>query len=198
MTAAVSCGGVWTTFDDGGSWECRGEGMIAEYLPPDQSRDPEVQDPHRVVQCRAQPDVLWAQHHNGIFRSADAGHHWRQMANVAPSAFGFAVAVHPKDPDTAWFIPAAKDEERCPVGGALVVTRTSNGGRSFEILRRGLPQERTYDIVFRHALDVDDTGNRLAFGSTTGSLWISEDAGDHWQHISAHLPPVYCVAFVEP
>ena len=37
-----------------------------------------------------------------------------------------------------------------------------------------LPQEHAYDIVFRHALDVDDRGERLAFGSTTGSVWISD------------------------
>lgn len=197
ITAAVSCGGVWATVDDGSNWTCRAEGMSADYMPPEQAHDPEVQDPHRVVQCRAQPDVLWAQHHNGIFKSTDAGLHWRQIGDVAPSAFGFSVAVHPNNPDVAWFVPAAKDEERCPVGGALVVTRTTNGGRSFEILNRGLPRESAYDIVFRHALDVDATGDLLAFGSTTGSLWVSEDGGDHWTHVSAHLPPVYCVTFIE-
>jgi hypothetical protein len=32
-------------------------------------------------------------------------------------------------------------------------------------------------------------------GSTTGSLWISESGGDSWRLFSAHLPPVYQVAF---
>jgi hypothetical protein len=59
----------------------------------------------------------------------------------------------------------------------------------------GLPQEHAYDLVFRHALDVDATGSRLVFGSTTGSVWISEDAGDSWQTITSHLPPVYAVRF---
>lgn len=35
----------------------------------------------------------------------------------------------------------------------------------------------------------------LAFGSTTGSLWISEDAGTRWQRLSAELPPVHAVRF---
>jgi len=56
-----------------------------------------------------------------------------------------------------------------------------------------LPQEHAYDLVFRHALDVDDTGDVLAFGSTTGSVWISEDGGDSWIELSSHLPPVYAV-----
>jgi hypothetical protein len=42
----------------------------------------------------------------------------------------------------------------------------------------GLPQEDSYDPILRHALDVDGTGDRLAFGSTTGNLWISVDQGE--------------------
>jgi hypothetical protein len=52
-----------------------------------------------------------------------------------------------------------------------------------------------YDIVFRHALDVDTTGQRLALGSTTGSLWTSDDGGDSFSCVSNHLPPIYAVHF---
>jgi hypothetical protein len=38
-------------------------------------------------------------------------------------------------------------------------------------------------------------GRRLAFGSTTGSFWVSEDQGDSWQTVSEHLPPVHAVQF---
>ena len=117
---------------------------------------------------------------------------------MKPSVFGFAVAVHPRDPDTAWFVPATKDEKRIPVTGKVVVNRTTDGGKNFKTLTKGLPQQHAYDLVFRHALDIDETGERLAFGSTTGSLWISEDGGDSWQTISNHLPPVYTVRFERP
>ena len=33
------------------------------------------------------------------------------------------------------------------------------------------------------------------FGSTTGSVWVSEDAGDSWTALSSNLPPVYAVVF---
>src|SRR5437588_234026 len=105
---------------------------------------------------------------------------WSEIKDVKPSVFGFAVAVHPNDPNTAWFVPSTKDEKRCPTDGRVVVNRTRDGGRTFETLRRGLPQEHAYDLVYRHALDVDESGDRLAFGSTTGSIWISGDAGDSW------------------
>ena len=78
-----------------------------------------------------------------------------------------------------------------------MVNRTSDGGKTFETLRRGLPQEWAYDLVYRHGLDVDESGDRLAFGSTTGSVWISEDSGDSWQNVSSNLPPVYAVRFAK-
>ncbi|MGI8762396.1 MAG: exo-alpha-sialidase, partial [Ilumatobacteraceae bacterium] len=48
----------------------------------------------------------------------------------------------------------------------------------------------------RHGLDVDETGERLALGSTTGSLWVSEDGGDQFSEVSNDLPPIACVRFV--
>ncbi len=195
VAVGVSCGGVWASDDAGASWECRATGMRAEYMPPEGRYDPGIQDPHRVVRCRTQPNSLWAQHHNGIFRSIDDSASWSEIKNVPPSGFGFAVAVHPDDGATAWFIPAIKDEKRIPVDGRLVVTRTRDGGNSFDVLSNGLPQRHAYDIVYRHALDVDQRGETLAFGSTTGSLWVSDDQGDSWRAVSTHLPPVYCVRF---
>jgi hypothetical protein len=195
VTVGVSVGGVWNTGDGGEHWEPRTKGMWAAYMPPDRAGEPAVQDPHRVVRCPGVPDVLWCQHHNGVFRSLDAGRNWEEIKTVQPSCFGFAVAVHPREPDTAWLVPAIKDEQRIPVDGRLVVARTRDGGASFEVLSAGLPQEHAYDLVYRHALDVDGTGASLAFGSTTGGLWTSDDAGDTWQEISTHLPPIYCVRF---
>ena len=75
------------------------------------------------------------------------------------------MAVHPDDADTAWFVPGVKDECRIPVDGKLVVARTRDGGQSFDVLTEGLPQEHAYDLVFRHALDIDDSGRRLAMGA---------------------------------
>jgi photosystem II stability/assembly factor-like uncharacterized protein len=198
LSIAVSCGGVWRTQDGGSTWSLEGEGMRAEYMPAERQHEPGVQDPHQMVQCAAQPDGFWIQHHNGIFRSTDGARTWTEMTGVSPSAFGFPVAVHPDNADTAWFVPAVKDEKRYPHEGRVVVTRTRDGGRTFETLTRGLPQQHAYDLVFRHALDVDETGTCLAFGSTTGSLWVSEDAGDSWQTVSNHLPPVYAVRFEKP
>jgi hypothetical protein len=192
---AISCGGVWDTQDGGESWKLHGKGMIAAYLPPDQAGTLESQDPHRVARCAGAPDTMWMQHHCGIFRSDDAGRNWTSM-KLPGDDFGFAVAVHPKDPRTAWFVPGMKDEVRMPRDGAFAVTRTRDGGRTWETLREGLPQRDAYDLVYRHGLDVDATGTQLAMGSTTGALWTSDNAGESWRLVNAHLPPIYAVRLV--
>jgi hypothetical protein len=180
VRVAVSCGGVWTTTDDGATWDNDSMGLFAEFMPPDQRMDPGIQDVHQMVQCRAQPDYLWIQHHNGIFRSVDGARNWQHCPDVPPSGigFGFPVAVHPAD-------------------GKVVVTRTHDGGATWEICRKGLPQDDAYDLTYRHALDISRDGSTLAFGSTTGALWCSHDGGDAWHEISAHLPPIHAVRVVE-
>ena len=192
LVVAISCGGVWETDSAGDSWALRGDGLVAAYMPPELAGQKETQDPHRVVRCHAAPDTMWMQHHCGIFRSADAGRTWMPL-KLPVDDFGFAVAVHPRDPLTAWFVPAVKDEMRLPRDGALSVTRTSDGGKTWQSFRAGLPQQDAYDLIYRHGLDVDAEGRRLAMGSTTGSLWTSDNAGEAWQLINAHLPPVYAV-----
>lgn len=192
----ISCGGVWASDDGGGAWDVRARGMYAAYMPPADREKQEIQDPHRMVQCRAKPEAMWVQHHNGVFRTVDGGASWQPLENVPPSTFGFACAVHPRDPETAWLVPAQKDERRIPVDGRVVVARTRNGGKSWDTLARGLPSEHAYDLVYRHALDIDDSGARLAMGSTTGNLWVTEDQGDEWRQLSAHLPPINAVRFV--
>lgn len=193
----VSTAGVWASTDAGATWRIINRGMYAEYMPPERREEPIVQDVHRLARCAAHPDVVWCQHHNGVFRSEDGGMTWRELTAIRPSKFGFAVAAHPRNPDTAWFAPAIKDERRIPVDGKLVIARTRDAGRSFDLLTNGLPQLHAYDLVWRHALAVDASGECLAFGSTTGGLWISEDRGDSWAMQEARLPPIAAVRFAD-
>ncbi|WP_374447691.1 hypothetical protein [Stella sp.] len=197
LRLGVSTAGVWATEDGGRTWSVINQGMHNEYMPPGQEGDPIAQDIHQIAHCAARPDVVWCQHHNGVFRSEDGGANWREVTAIRPSKFGFAVVAHPQDPATAWFVPAAKDERRYAVDARVVVARTRDAGASFEVLDRGLPQRHAYDLVWRHALAVDGTGERLAFGSTSGGLWISDDGGDRWSAPEARLPPVACVRFAD-
>jgi len=195
IRVGVSTAGMWVSGDGGLSWRVINRGMYNEYMPPELMGEPIAQDIHRLARCAAQPDIVWCQHHNGVFRSEDGGANWRELAAIRPAKFGFAVAAHPRDPLTAWFVPAVKDERRVAVEGRVVVARTRDGGGSFEVLTRGLPQRHAYDLVWRHALAVDPTGEVLAFGSTSGGLWVSEDGGESWTMPDARLPPIAAVRF---
>lgn len=195
---AVSSGGVWVTRDAGATWDLVGHGLrYAENMgfPPEMAGNLSTQDVHRLVQCPSSPERMWIQHHCGVFRSDDAGVHWHEVRDVPPSVFGFAVAVSPREPDVAYFVPAVKDEFRVPVDGKLVVTRTRDGGRTFDVLSRGLPSEPAYDLVYRHGMAIDQGGERLAIGSTTGGVWVSEDRGEGWRPLAERLPPVHAMAF---
>lgn len=194
LAVGLSAGGVWVTRDGAKSW-APATGMKAPYMPPEAAENPAVQDPHRIARCASDPQVAWVQHHGGMFRSTDGCASWTSIEGVEPSTFGFAVAAHPTDPSTAWFVPAHSDEVRVPVDGRMVVTRTRDGGATFETLADGLPQVNGWHLVYRHGLDIDATGDGLVMGSTSGGLWTTTDGGDHWNLVSNDLPPVLAVRF---
>ncbi|WP_211474385.1 WD40/YVTN/BNR-like repeat-containing protein [Collimonas humicola] len=195
ILVGISCGGAWVTHDGGASWSPSAKGMRATYMPPERADDQRIQDPHRIARAAGAPEKLWCQHHNGIWRSTNAGADWQEITEVPLSNFGFAVAVHPNDGDTAWFVPAVADQTRIPVDAALAVTRTVDGGKSFSVLRTGLPQQHCYDLIYRHGLAVADDGRTLLMASTTGGVWLSENGGDSWRTISSSMPPAYAVCF---
>ncbi|MGH8820222.1 MAG: WD40/YVTN/BNR-like repeat-containing protein [Rhodoferax sp.] len=195
LTVAVSSGGVWQSRDGGATWALTAAGMRADYMPEESAGDENIQDVHCMVRCAAQPDVLWVQHHCGIYRSIDGAKSWQAIPAPQPSGFGFAVACDPRNPQRAWFVPAQADICRIPVDGKMVVTRTDDGGAGFRVFSDGLPQSHACHLVYRHALDVASDGRTLAMASTTGGLWVSADAGEAWQALSRDLPPVAVLRF---
>ncbi len=192
VLVAVSTAGVLETSDGGETWRSRNKGMLMDYLP-----DPSAEwghDPHAIALCPGQPDHIWQQNHCGVFYSSDGAANWKKVSDTEQGAnFGFPVAVDAEDGKTAWLLPGKADMQRTTIDGRLFVARTRDGGESWEQLRKGLPQENAYDVVYRHALD--NSGDRLAFGSTTGNLYVSENRGESWSVIANNLPPIYSVRF---
>lgn len=192
VLVAISTAGVLETTDGGKSWHGRNKGLLNDYLP-----DPAAEwghDAHYVELCRNQPDHVWQQNHSGVFYSADGAATWKRVS--APDQgvhFGFPVAVDQEDGRVAWLVPGRSDNQRMAIDGALFVARTRDGGESWEQLREGLPQESAYDVVLRHSLG--NKGDLLAFGSTTGNLYVSENRGDSWRCVGNNLPPIYSVRF---
>ena len=74
------------------------------------------------------------------------------------------------------------------------VYRSQNGGRDWEPLTQGLPQENAYLHVLREGMatdSLDDCG--VYVGTTTGQLFYSRDNGDNWELLIEHLPPILSV-----
>jgi photosystem II stability/assembly factor-like uncharacterized protein len=191
---AVSCAGVFETLDDGRTWNPRNKGLHADFLP-----DPKAevgQDPHFICASPEHPDRIWMQNHCGIYASRDGAKTWKRVSKAGETAhFGFAIAADREDPDTAWVVPAISDTHRTAVGGSLCVCRTNDGGKTWKTLRSGLPQKHSYDVTFRHALDASE--GTVAFGTTTGNLYVSENRGQSWTCLGSNFPPVYSVRFAE-
>jgi photosystem II stability/assembly factor-like uncharacterized protein len=191
MVVAMSTGGVYRTDDGGASWRPRNAGVRAEFLP---NKHPEFgQCVHKVVHA-GRGSRLYLQNHWGLYRSDDWGDSWIDIANGVPSDFGFAMEIHPRDPNTVYIVPIESDMFRCVPEAKLRVYRTRDGGDSWEPLTRGLPQRRAYETILRDALCADslDTAG-LYFGTRSGKLYGSSDEGASWKAIADALPSIVCV-----
>lgn len=192
LYVAASSAGVIESQDGGQTWIGRNKGMLMDYLP-----NPLAEwghDPHFVMACQGQPDHLWQQNHCGVFYSDDGAQSWTKVSVPDKGIhFGFPIVADDSDGRMAWVVPAQADSERMAIDGGLFVARTSDGGQTWQTLRKGLPQDNAYDIVLRHALDA--SGDCVCFGSSTGNVYLSEDRGDSWQCLGSNFPPVYSVRF---
>ena len=198
MYVAISAGGVYRTNDAGRTWTAQNRGIRVTFMP---GKYPEFgQCVHKIVMHPARPARLFLQNHWGLYRSDDGSENWTDIANGVPSDFGFAMVMHPRNPDCVYIVPVESDQFRCACDGRLRVYRTRNGGASWEPLARGLPQKQAYETVLRDAMTVDSLDPAgIFFGTRSGQLFGSCDEGRTWNKILDGLPSIVCVrsAFIE-
>ena len=189
---AISAAGVFGSDDGGMSWRPLNKGLSSGEIPvPDAFEGHCV---HRIALHPSKPDVLFMQKHWDVMRSNDAGESWFEVSGNLPSDFGFVVDVHAHEPETVYVVPITSDSEHFPPEGKLRVYRSRSGGNEWEPLTNGLPQRDCYVDVLRDALAVDTLDEcGIYFGTTGGQVYVSADAGDHWQTIVRDLPAVLSV-----
>ena len=191
----ISAAGVFATTDGGASWETRNRGTRADFMPEGQTYPEFGQCVHSLVLAPGGGGRLYQQNHCGMYRSDDGGRHWESIETGLPSAFGFPVAVHPRDPDRAYFIPLNGDSKgRFMPDGNAAVWRTCDAGASWEASRTGLPQGGAYFNVLRQAMATDTLAPAgVYFGTNAGGLYASGDEGETWTCIAPHLPTITAV-----
>jgi hypothetical protein len=191
VTVAMSTGGVYRTFDGGGTWAPSNTGIRAVHVP-----DPYPEFGHcvhKVAQHPAHPERFFAQVHHGVYRSDDSAASWQSIADGLPSDFGFPMVVHPHRPDVIYNFPMQADGMRFPPEGKCRVYRSEDAGKSWEALGNGLP-DGFWTGVMRDAMCADNAEPAgVYFGSRTGEVYGSRDEGEHWRLIADHLPDVLSV-----
>lgn len=195
LWVAISAGGVFSTADGGETWEARNQGTRNDYLPEDQRYPEYGQCVHALAMAAVRPERLYQQNHCGMYRSDDGGRRWRSIESGLPSSYGFPAVVHPQDPDTLYLFPLNGDTAgRFAPAGQAAVWRSTDGGTSWTALRTGLPQDNAFLTVLRRAMATDAADPLgIYFGTTSGELYASADAGECWRCIARHLPAITSV-----
>ncbi|HEY7291730.1 MAG TPA: hypothetical protein VH583_17970 [Vicinamibacterales bacterium] len=124
--------------------------------------------------------VIWAGTNNGVIQmTADGGTTWK---NVSP----------PDVPANGTFeIVDAGRHDAATAYAALIVPqdthphiyRTKDGGASWQQIVAGLP-----DTAFARVVREDPVRKDLLFCGTESAVYVSFDAGDHWQSLQLNLP----------
>jgi photosystem II stability/assembly factor-like uncharacterized protein len=200
----ISAAGVFASEDGGATWERRNRLSNAEaqrdHAHPAAPSGGEIGHcVHNMMRAPGKGELLYQQNHHGVWRSADGGRSWDDITEGLPSTFGFAIRVHPRDPDTIWTLPLNGDDAgRFPPDAAAAVWRSRDGGRSWHDLRAGLPQVGCFFTVLRQAMAGDAREPAgVYFGTNSGSVFASLDEGESWSEIARHMPTILAVEVLD-
>ena len=195
LYVGISAAGAFRTDDGGETWVPINKNVAADFYPDNPY--PEVgQCVHKLLVHPERPDRIWQQNHCGVYRSDDRGDNWERLdGNGLPSSFGFALALHPRDPDTAWVVPEEGAENRVTCDGRLGVYRTRDAGETWEM--RPAYEDAWVAILRENGASdaLDPVG--VYVGTQSGSIFVSPDEGESWVEAARHLPPVLSVEVSE-
>ena len=167
--ANVHVGGIPRSVDGGVSWA------------PTIEIDADV---HQVIAHPARADVVLAAGAVGLAISEDAGASWRVEREGLHSSYARAVAVTGE----TILLTAATG----PHGGRGAVYRTTIDGGAFAKCEDGLPE--WFDGNIDSGWLVAE-GASVAFGTSDGDVFVSEDEGVTWGRAAEGLPQVRVLAF---
>jgi hypothetical protein len=193
IVVGMSVAGAFRSSDGGATWTPHNGNVRADFQP---KKFPEVgQCVHHLLAHPRNTRQLYQQNHCGVYRAKFDAAKWTDISRGLPTRFGFCLAVPAAERETLFTVPIESPNFRCNPKGRLQVGRSRDGGKSWTLLSRGLPQKNAYLLVLREAMASDDQSpSGVYFGTTGGQVFYTRDAGDSWHALAEHLPPVYSVS----
>jgi photosystem II stability/assembly factor-like uncharacterized protein len=178
MYASIEVGGLLKSTDAGQSWQ--------EF--------PELyEDVHRLMIHPSDPGFLYAVTGRGLYVSPEGGTTWEQWTGREDEIGGYpdGFVFCPSDPQVI-FMAAAHDAPgtwRTTHFAGARISRSRDGGRSWEILHNGLPDRLQASI---EAFCLEESGNSSSIfaATTSGEVFCSEDLGESWEKIISGLAPI--------
>lgn len=191
MHVAISSVGVLNTEDGGNSWRFQNKNVRADFLP---NKYPEFgQCPHKLLRNPSAPEELYQVNHCGVYVSRKGGEEWTEITENLPSTFGFSLALDPNEASRIYTIPEQSGSNRVPPKGSFAVWTRKEPGH-WSRLSKGLPR-RAYFGTYREGMTADtEDPCGIYFGTNTGQLYASRNAGEDWARVSDSLPPILSVA----
>ncbi len=144
-----------------------------------------------------QDGVIWAGSNDGqVSVTRDGGKRWTNVTagipGLPPWGTIYTIAPSPFDAGAAYItVDLHQENDRDPY-----VYRTADFGRTWTSLSATIPRG---PLSYAHSIAEDPARRGLLFLGTENALYVSFDAGDHWQPLQNNLPhvPVYGLA-VQP
>ncbi|MCH7930126.1 MAG: glycosyl hydrolase, partial [Proteobacteria bacterium] len=150
-------------------------------------------DVHRTVINPLNPDRIYVTGGDGMYVTSDGGAAWEHWTTTDHEigAYPDMLVLHPRNPDlvfvaSAQYGPGAWRETHY---AGTRISKSTDGGRTWETVRNGLP-DRLQTAV--EAMCLEDWGDSFSiFAATaTGEIWCSEDGGENWSEIVTGLAPI--------
>jgi photosystem II stability/assembly factor-like uncharacterized protein len=199
IMVGISSAGIFESSDGGKTWEPKNEGITN---PMEPKKRPEVgYCVHHMVAHPTVPGVRFQQNHFGVLWLDDGAAKWDETSKGLPDesmqfgkhAYGFASAIHPHDPDTAYVVPLAGNDRMAAEAGTAVYG-SKDRGTTWKRMAKGLPKSARFE-VYREGMSTDRLDPAgIYFGTANGEVWGSADEGKTWAQIAAYLPPVMAVS----
>lgn len=142
-------------------------------------------DVHQVLTVPHRPGLVLAATAQGLATSTDRGDSWSFDRANLHATYSRAVAVCGET--------VLMSTSFGPSGGkAAIYQRSLTQPGTFEKCQQGLPQWFSDNI---NTGSLAALGDKVAFGTSDGQIFVSNDAGLTWKQLASGLTPIHCLNF---